>query len=413
MGPTFWIELFVVFVLLFVGWFFLNYALREISNFKEMVATFMEAHHDIMLEDEKQCPNCLTFLPRGAKVCQFCSIDFNGGSQATKPTKKLISRKFLYSRVFREALSGIIFITGGTALVYFLPNILKAPFLRRSTLVGVSLIWLLIVLLIRKRLFKYIRSPGEDVAKLSNDSRPHILYLRSFQDDLLAIQFKRSLWGTHEEILASVLDDIGPTVCLPHPGARGQQPLGIVRVNVTEKDWQSTVMRFMSTAQLVILNVPRYTSEAIDWEIEAAIKSANPERLVFAFCAWHIRGKFVDTDYMRFREKMLRFLPYPLPEVDSSFESFLNPPLFLYFESDWTPRLISGHNHFFRPDSLWELDSTLFLRIALKPIFLQIGKKPMYWKYWGIKLALIILLIVVMFLFQFLFKLFHSELMLD
>lgn len=402
MEHSFWADLLMALIGLTAGWILLDGASDFFFRIKNAVIMVLERIHNVDLRTLRHCPNCRNLMLDGENQCHYCGTDFKRENQAIANRKGLRRNRFIYSRVFKEGLTCVILVIGGATLAYFLPQILKG-FINRRILLSVPLAWFLIVLLIRKRLFWYLRSSGDNKSKLLKDSRPPILYLRSFQDDLLAVYFRQSLWGTYEELLTSVLNDLGPVICLSHSSSMDRHPFGAVRINTTDENWRATVIKTISTAQLVIINVPGFSSEAVDWEIKTAIKHVNPERLVFVFFAQTVR--FVEQlSYWSFKKKMDKLLPKPLPDPDTV---DINT-LCLYFESDWKPKLISGHNYPFK-NTLWEFQSSLFLRFVLRPIIFQLGKMPGYWKYVRTRLLLIVLSIAVVWLFQITFKLFHAN----
>src|SRR5215211_123180 len=102
---------------------------------------------------------------------------------------------------------------------------------------------------------------------IRNDTRPPVLYLRSFSDDKMiarAIGFK-----SVEQEMKLVLFDIGPPT---DPGA--------ARLYASQEHWKEKAREEMSKAQLVIIRIG--DSPSFWWEVEEAIKKrVRLQRLVF------------------------------------------------------------------------------------------------------------------------------------
>src|ERR1044071_4994463 len=89
---------------------------------------------------------------------------------------------------------------------------------------------------------------AEEVIK--NDTRPPVLYLRSFRDDNLyarAIGFK-----SVEQEMKLVLFDIGPFIAFAEPDKEPPDP-GAARMYALQEFWQEKVREEMLKAQLIIM----------------------------------------------------------------------------------------------------------------------------------------------------------------
>lgn len=114
------------------------------------------------------------------------------------------------------------------------------------------------------------------------DSRPPVLYLRSFKDD--PVMSRPGLFHitipsvtTIEEQLAMVLNEIGPVTAIGKPGER-LPALGARRLYVDDADWQEKVSELMAQSRLVIFRLAK--TEGFWWELERAAATVSPERLV-------------------------------------------------------------------------------------------------------------------------------------
>jgi hypothetical protein len=126
---------------------------------------------------------------------------------------------------------------------------------------------------------------------LSNDRRPHVLYLRSFDDDDLPDPTFRSPFHLqnlpnpfipkrYEERLAPTLRRIGPVVSIGRPGERRSE-LGTARVYVNDDEWQTAIRYFAQNAGAVLIVIGR--THSLWWEIDFALANVQPERLLFFF----------------------------------------------------------------------------------------------------------------------------------
>src|SRR5262249_36321363 len=99
------------------------------------------------------------------------------------------------------------------------------------------------------------------------DSRPHVLYLRSFQTDV-STPFEALAAGnftTLEEQLADVLRPLGEMIAIGRPG--DQLPTtGAARIYATDAEWKSVVLTRMQSAPLVVIRPG--TGAGLLWEFE-------------------------------------------------------------------------------------------------------------------------------------------------
>ena len=127
------------------------------------------------------------------------------------------------------------------------------------------------------------------------DSRPPILYLRNFSDDVLTMS-SSSLARTSlierisivnrqpfEEILVRHLSAKGPVVALSHPSSR-LPAIGAAKLTLPNDKWQEQIRTWIAKAQMVVVAVtPPRVSEGLHWEIEYLAQcAAVPVVLVFS-----------------------------------------------------------------------------------------------------------------------------------
>jgi hypothetical protein len=184
--------------------------------------------------------------------------------------------------------------------------------------------WVLIVLVtpLRRRAKRY-RTNAQ--GKLRKDGRDTVLYLRSFDDDYMEDK------KTGEEILVSALEDIGPVVAVGKPGEK-QNLLGATRIYLKDQHWQTSVRYLMSISQLVVAHAN--ISQGLQWEIQNARGNLAPERLLISFLSWQEQDEFTRQRlYESFKRHAEKILRCSMPEK-------LGQASFLYFEPDWTCKLL-------------------------------------------------------------------------
>jgi len=159
------------------------------------------------------------------------------------------------------------------------------------------------------------------------DTRPPVLYLRSFRDDgkeadiLMSASSLKS--QTAEEQLERLLQKtVGPVLAIGKPGEVLAQ-IGAARVYVEDERWQEVVGRLMQAASLVVLRMG--DTPGILWELERVRREVPPEKvlLLLPFSDWQ--------SYEAVEQKVFSCLG-------------LNPPSqgevaqVLYFSPEWKAR---------------------------------------------------------------------------
>ena len=195
---------------------------------------------------------------------------------------------------------------------------------------------------------------------IRRDSRPAVLYLRSFKDDQTiarAIGF-----SSIEQEMKLVLFEIGPFIAIADTDGEPEDP-GAARMYIHDELWQEKVSKQMSTASLVIMRIG--DSPGFWWEIHEAPKRVRPERLVFLIPA---DGK---DEYEKFRREAKKSLPCNLPEYKITWSPFGSHGGIVYFEPNWTPHLREFRTLWLR-QTFWNLFAPM-LKIGLRPVYDQLG----------------------------------------
>ena len=156
---------------------------------------------------------------------------------------------------------------------------------------------------------------------LLRDTRPPILYLRSFTEDCrLAANhnplrvghvFTVSFWRdrrklSFEEVLCRGLQRVGPVIAIGRP--REQLPLlGAAREYVSDGEWQDEVRLLLRTARFTCLVVGETFS--LGWECNEVIRLAGPQSLLLV-----LPPGARDSLWESFREALDRRVAMLFPE---------------------------------------------------------------------------------------------------
>lgn len=204
---------------------------------------------------------------------------------------------------------------------------------------------------------------GRDALEvIESDSRPPVLYFRSFSDDPAGYD---GMDPGLEASLQMVLRKVGPLVAIGRPGERLQTP-GIPRMYVGN-DWLEVAEKLMKEALLIVFRAG--TSSGLWLEIERAVKLVEPRRVVFLLADDESPEGGWRVDERAFRERANGVFPAPLPE------SFRDSQL-LAFGDAWEPRLTRAEIRGGLPVFLGRyLYRTRLLHGLLKPVLN--GLKPL------------------------------------
>lgn len=135
---------------------------------------------------------------------------------------------------------------------------------------------------------------------LRNDTRPPILYLRSFMDDTevtaelhvgrggrdqpvghsLVSRRRRLAGGRLEEVLAKSVKHLGPFVAIGNPSERLPE-IGAARAYHTNDTWQNAIKQWVDAAQLIIQVAGPTTW--IRWELDTILARSAGSKLILLF----------------------------------------------------------------------------------------------------------------------------------
>jgi len=212
----------------------------------------------------------------------------------------------------------------------------------------------------RERQRKILLS-AEDLLK--RDTRPHVLYLRSFKDDETTSRL--SNLSSEEQELALTLFEIGPFIAFGEPGEESPDP-GAARMYVDHEHWQHRMEDLMANAQLVVGRIAN--SKSLWWEMRTARRVLKPERLLLLLPE-------DGNEYEKFKQWADGIFPRQLPEhkfqPKGIRKSHISSEGLIYFESDWTPRLKRLKPARLR-QNYW-VPGVPIMKMALQPVFKQLG----------------------------------------
>lgn len=163
---------------------------------------------------------------------------------------------------------GWLLFAAGLLLLAFKPQL--------SVVVGCGVLYLACRCIIRGRKLRALTADE----LMRRDSRPPVIYLRSFTDD--EPEPDRSGWRygllgeTSEQQLATAFRQVGPFVAIGRPGELPD--LGASRLYADENDWQARVLELFGRAGLVVLQLG-YTP-GFRWELDQALAQVDLRRLL-------------------------------------------------------------------------------------------------------------------------------------
>ena len=176
---------------------------------------------------------------------------------------------------------------------------------------------------------------------LTEDVGPSIVFLRPFGVDRAEIGRQRSsrvrislregFEKTYEERLTRTLRKVGRLVAVGDP-TEELPLLGAARTYAADEDWQKKVAELTAQASVVLLHAGE--SPGLGWEVRHVIELDAPERLILSLPLDAERKEPSRQErYDAFRRTFGNAFPRPLPEK-------IGHSQFLYFDADWTPRLL-------------------------------------------------------------------------
>ena len=202
---------------------------------------------------------------------------------------------------------------------------------------------------------------------MAKDSRPPVVYLRSFREDGELAASHGELVGfpssNTEQIVARIMNRIGPFVAIGKPGEPLPE-LGAARMYVADDAWQDEINALLEKSSLVLLR--RGNTEGFWWEVKRVVERVPPEKVLFLLNWSHGAGGVLDdAGYEAFRRRADEHLPHPLPEE-------IGEACFLAFDAEWRPLLLGSFK------KLWQAgyyNKPDFIAAELTPFLDRYGVK--------------------------------------
>jgi hypothetical protein len=149
------------------------------------------------------------------------------------------------------------------------------------------------------------------------ESKPDVLYLRSFRSDASTTRqvFSSILtpqlisgFATEEEQLADVLRPFGDLVAIGQPGEDLPKP-GAARIYASDEEWKEVVKHQIRAARLVVIRAG--VGENLLWEFKQAIETVDPQKLLILVLTMKVKH------YESFRTKASEVLSVSLPKLQA------------------------------------------------------------------------------------------------
>jgi hypothetical protein len=169
-------------------------------------------------------------------------------------------------------------------------DVATEPAASQAASVGTATLWAGIILLAIGAVIsrRARRLTAVDAYRLMRqDSRPPVLYLRSFRDDKLKLlsatlgrpslieRFTPRRFDAFEEVMARHLAGTGPVIALNPPGTK-LAPLGAARETLDSDAWQATISDWMAQAALIVLIIPpAMVTDGLTWELDTISASQH------------------------------------------------------------------------------------------------------------------------------------------
>lgn len=253
-------------------------------------------------------------------------------------TKSPRSLAFLALTALAFAVAGGMFLAGPALSYSGSPQL---ALLQRNF--GFGVVWHSVALgltTIGGLLYRYSRQHAAiDIRQArGKDTRPPVLLLRSFRDDMVTIMRSmtiRLVQGADpvfEEVVTDELWTYGPVIAIGRPGERIPS-LGAARDYVSDDTWQEKVESYISEAVLILLIIGE--TEGLGWEFRKIVERGAWKKLILVFPP-------AKEDNLRKRWSAFSGKLTDLGAVRLPREFAIAGTLLMTFGQDGSPHLITG-----------------------------------------------------------------------
>jgi hypothetical protein len=177
---------------------------------------------------------------------------------------------------------------------------------------------------------------------MQRDTRPPVLYLRSFGDDALKLwtatlgrpslleRFTPSRFDAFEEVIGRHFSLTGPVIALNPPDTK-LAPLGAARETLDSAAWQATISEWMSRSAVIVLVMPPgKVTQGLNWELQNV--SVNQYWAKTLIVVPPVRVSFLQARWQQFLAAYSTVWPFTFPPPTA-----VSKPLTLTFDNDtWT-----------------------------------------------------------------------------
>jgi hypothetical protein len=222
---------------------------------------------------------------------------------------------------------------------------------------------------------------------LKKDSRPPVIYLRSFCNDITTgfvlnhLNFVETT-KSEEEQLAKVLNDIGPFIAIGKPG-EVLPTLGAARWYVEDKNWKDNIINKLQIAKLVVIRIG--ATKGLIWEIQETIKQVKYSNILLLVP----NDRFQYEDFLTVTKGLFKYNLPSYPISKNLMPDYRTIRGFIYFSEDGTAIYKD-----FKPPPLFLSrkyeDLVPIFKLGFKPIFEQNG-----WLWKSPKINWILLIITI------------------
>jgi len=229
-------------------------------------------------------PLGLVVVAISAVMAWLTTVLLIGAERRHAPTRpqrwQLPRRRRLRVAVYSAASAICVLIGLAGTLLYGVGAVVASQLLvLNSAIVGVGIVLIAAGTLLYRHTRRLAAVAAREV--LRADSRPIVLYLRAFADDVLILRsarYARPLlldrlnprgFDRFEEVIARSLTAVGPVVAVNPPGTR-LAPLGAARDTLDSDHWQPKVAQRIHDAALIVIGAaPRSPAPGLVWELSA------------------------------------------------------------------------------------------------------------------------------------------------
>lgn len=239
-------------------------------------------------------------------------------TESKAPTRKL------HIRLGLELVALIVFLLIWVFMIWLM---VFSSFVNGPALVlclGFGMVTFNWVKRVRRQARRY--SVLDGATEMERDTRPPILYLRSFLDDYSGNDLRPDQ-RTDEELLRFMLKEAGPVVAIGEPG-EALPPLGAARLYVSD-NWESVVQKLISDARLVFMSPG--ISEGLKKEMCFVRTLQCEQKVIFPLMSG------TPKTYQSFQRVFQEVFGVALPKPPKK-------PVFLYFADQNRPAFVVAYN---------------------------------------------------------------------